>query len=373
MPDEAIRRIAHADLSALLNVSLALAESLDLERVLQTAIESAVDVLGLETGAIYLSSTPGHMRLGATTPPLPPDFPEEYRVIPLSEHPHIARANDSGGPVFLPDARVAELTDAERGVCDARQLVSLLYVPLLLDGEALGTFIVGSSATIHDFTEDDVALCRTLSAQIALAVSNARLYEQAQSAAAELACAYDATLEGWSLALEMRDAETLGHTQRAALLAVEMAADLGVPLADLQHVRRGALLHDIGKMVVPDSVLNKPGPLDDDEWRIMRKHPEYAREFLSRIDYLRPALDIPYCHHERWDGSGYPRGLAGEDIPLAARVFAVIDVFDALTSDRPYRRAWSRGKALDYLREQSGSEFDPGVVDLFMERIELTP
>ncbi len=366
MTDDVNRRIAPADLSALLKASMALAESLDLGSVLQVAIESVVDVLRLETGAIYLLAGEGSVRLGAATPALPQDFPDEFRVMSLTDHPHIAEANATGGPVFISDTSVADLTAAERRVCKARGLRSILYVPLMIEGSAAGTCIVGTSTRVHEFDDVDIVLCRTLSAQIALAVANARLYEQTQAAAAELACAYDATLEGWALALEMRDAETLGHTVRSAGLAVEMASALGVPDAELRHVHRGALLHDIGKMVVPDSVLNKPGPLDDEEWVVMRRHPEYARDFLSRIDYLRPALDIPYCHHERWDGAGYPQGLAGEDIPLPARVFAVIDVYDALTSDRPYRRAWSRADALAHIRSGAGTHFDPAVVDVFL-------
>ncbi|MDP2299372.1 MAG: HD domain-containing phosphohydrolase [Actinomycetota bacterium] len=370
MTEDVNRRIAPADLSALLKASMALAESLDLESVLQVAIESVVEVLGLETGAIYLVADDRNVRLGAATPALPPEFGDEFRVISLVDHPHVAEANATGGPVFISDTSEADLTAAERRVCEARGLRSLLYVPLMIEGAAAGTCIVGTSTHVHVFDDVDIVLCRTLSAQIALAVANARLYEQTQVAAAELACAYDATLEGWALALEMRDAETLGHTVRSAGLAVEMASALGVPEAELRHVHRGALLHDIGKMVVPDSVLNKPGPLDDEEWVVMRRHPEYARDFLSRIDYLRPALDIPYCHHERWDGTGYPQGLAREAIPLPARVFAVIDVYDALTSDRPYRKAWSRADALAHIRSGAGTHFDPAVVDVFLDLVD---
>ena len=358
-----------ADLSALLRVSLALSESLDLDRVLQTAIESAVDVLGLESGAIYLMKDEATLRLGAATPPLPVAFPEEYRIAPIADHPHIARANETGEPVFIPDCNEEPLTRAERGVVEARNLRSLLYVPLILESRVAGTVIVGSSECVHEFTESDVVHCRVLSTQIALAVTNAQLFEEAERSAANLIAAYDATLAGWSAALEMRDAETQGHTERAAQLAVEMAESLGIPVRDLQHVRRGALLHDIGKMVIPDAILNKPGPLTDEEWAVMRKHPEYAQRFISRIDYLRPAVDIPYCHHERWDGSGYPRGLAGAEIPLAARVFAVIDVFDALTSDRPYRKAWPHERAIEYIAEQAGTHFDPAVVPVFIAHI----
>ena len=178
--------------------------------------------------------------------------------------------------------------------------------------------------------------------------------------------AYDSTLEGWVRALDLRDRETEGHTRRVTKLTVELARRVGVPEDELVHVRRGALLHDIGKIGIPDAVLKKPGPLDEDEWKLMRQHPVWAHEMISAVDFLQPALDIPYCHHERWDGEGYPRGLAGESIPLSARVFAVIDVWDALRSDRPYSEAWDEDRVLAHLREQAGGQFDPAVVEEFL-------
>jgi len=181
--------------------------------------------------------------------------------------------------------------------------------------------------------------------------------------------AYDSTLEGWVRALDLRDRETVGHTQRVTRLTEELARRAGVPEEDLVHVRRGALLHDIGKIGIPDSVLRKPGPLDEGERELMRQHPVWAHEIISAIGFLEPALDIPYCHHERWDGEGYPRGLSGESIPLAARVFAVVDVWDALRSDRPYRRAWEEDRVLAHLREQAGGQFDPAVVREFLSML----
>jgi len=180
---------------------------------------------------------------------------------------------------------------------------------------------------------------------------------------------YDATIEGWVYALSLKDDETMGHSQRVTYLTQLLAKKIGFSKEEIVHIRRGALLHDIGKMGVPDSILLKPGKLTDEEWVIMRKHPVFAYEMLSSIDYLRPALDIPYCHHEKWDGSGYPQGLKGEEIPLAARIFAIIDVFDALTSDRPYRKAWPYEKAIEYIKEQSGIHFDPTIVNEFLELI----
>lgn len=182
--------------------------------------------------------------------------------------------------------------------------------------------------------------------------------------------AYDKTIEGWVKALELRDRETLGHTLRAANMTMELARLMNVDKKELQNLWRGVLLHDIGKMGIPDSILLKEGPLDYWERKIIERHPVLAREMLSQIEFLHPCMDIPSCHHERWDGSGYPNGLAGEEIPLTARLFMIVDVWDALTSQRPYRKAWSEGDALKYIREQSGRHFDPHVVEVFVQLIE---
>ncbi len=164
----------------------------------------------------------------------------------------------------------------------------------------------------------------------------------------------------------MRDQETEGHTLRVTELTVELARRCGVAEDQLESIRRGALLHDIGKIGIPDAILRKPGPLTEDEWKIMRRHPEMAWDMLSPIEYLRTAMSIPYGHHERWDGSGYPLGIKGRQIPLAARIFAVVDVYDALRSNRPYREAWDEERVISYIRKQSGSRFDPEVVDAFL-------
>lgn len=190
-----------------------------------------------------------------------------------------------------------------------------------------------------------------------------------REANAQLLSAYEATIEGWSRALDLRDKETEGHSQRVTKLTVELAAEFGMNEEQLLHIRRGALLHDIGKLGVPDSILHKTGLLSDEEWIVMKRHPQFAYDMLYSVEYLRPTLDIPYCHHEKWDGSGYPRGLKGEEIPVAARIFAIVDVWDALNSDRPYRPAWKKEEALAFLREQSGKHFDPKVVDKFFKVI----
>ncbi|MEW5940760.1 MAG: HD domain-containing phosphohydrolase, partial [Chloroflexota bacterium] len=198
---------------------------------------------------------------------------------------------------------------------------------------------------------------------------NESLYAELKASNQKLAEAYEATLAGWSHALELRDKETEGHTERVTELTLRIARDMGFTEDELLHIRRGALLHDIGKLGVPDEILYKPGPLTEQEWQAMRQHPQFAYDLISPIEYLHPALEIPYCHHEKWDGSGYPRGLRGKEIPLAARIFAVIDVFDALTSTRPYREAWTRERALEHIRQESGTHFDPRIVAFFIKEV----
>ena len=186
----------------------------------------------------------------------------------------------------------------------------------------------------------------------------------------QLSEAYEKTIEGWVRALDLRDRETEGHTQRVTELTLKVAKKLGFSEEELSHIKRGALLHDMGKIAIPDEILQKPGPLNEAEWEKMRQHPNYAYEMLSPISYLRPALDIPFYHHERWNGSGYPHGLKGESIPLAARLFAIIDVWDALRSDRPYRKELPREQVIEYLREKSDILFEPRLVDLFLDFVE---
>ncbi|MBI4731990.1 MAG: HD domain-containing protein [Chloroflexi bacterium] len=199
---------------------------------------------------------------------------------------------------------------------------------------------------------------------------NEELEQKVQKRTEELAQSYDTTLEGWAKALELRDKETEGHSRRVTELTLRLAQAIGIPAADLEHIRRGAILHDIGKMAISDEILRKTGPLSDAEQEIVLQHPAIAYQLLSRISYLQKALDIPYCHHEKWNGSGYPRGLKGAQIPLAARIFAVVDVWDAIQSDRPYKKAWTRDRAIEYLREQAGEYFDPEVVGAFLALIE---
>ena len=192
------------------------------------------------------------------------------------------------------------------------------------------------------------------------------LLERLREKNVEILSAYNRTIEGWARVLEMRNREVKDHSRRVTDLALRLARNLSVPESDLAHIRRGALLHDIGKMAIPDTIMLKNGNLSEEERAEIRRHPLYGYEMLSEIEFLSPALEILLCHHEKWNGEGYPFGLAGEKIPLFARIFAVVDVWDALLSNRPYRPAWMKSDVIQYLREQSGKQFDPRIVEAFL-------
>jgi response regulator RpfG family c-di-GMP phosphodiesterase len=349
-------------LQALRWIDVAITASLDLQLTLNVVLDQVVTLLGVEAGAVLLHE------------------PASYALRPVASRGlHL----EPGGRVSLTEcvAGRAVMTGEREHVADLRQaagkreralaakgFVGYCAAPLVARGEAIGVLEVLSRCPLPE-NSDWWEFLEALAGQAAVAVHNGRLVEELRRANLSLQLAYDATLAGWSRALDLRDRETEGHTQRVTELTVRLAQAMGVPEAELVHIRRGALLHDIGKLGIPDAILLKPGPLSEEEWEVMRRHPDYAFRWLAGIEFLRPALDIPYCHHERWDGGGYPRGLKGEEIPLAARIFAVVDVFDALTSDRPYRKAWSRDEALRYIHEQAGRQFDPKVVEVFLREV----
>ena len=271
-------------------------------------------------------------------------------------------------PIHIPDLAQAEnwvspaLLDLKKGVC-------YYGTPLIVQDKVIGILEFINTSPFN-LDAEWIETLEALATQTAIAIGSVTLLCDLKQSNADLSQAYDTTLEGWSHAMDLRDKETEGHTQRVTAISVRLAGAMGLGEAELLNIRRGALLHDMGKMGIPDSILLKPGPLTDEEWVIMRKHPMYAYEMLSPIGYLRPALDIAYCHHEKWDGSGYPRGLKGDEIPLAARIFAIADVWDALTSDRPYRSAWSPEKTSQHIQEQSGSHFDPQVTAIFVKMLD---
>jgi HD-GYP domain-containing protein (c-di-GMP phosphodiesterase class II) len=238
-------------------------------------------------------------------------------------------------------------------------------IPLIAKGQVKGVLEIFRRGTPIT-NREGLEFLQALGVQAAIAIDNATLFNELQTSNTELIIAYDSTIEGWGHALELRDQETEGHTQRVTEMTVRAARAYGMSEKEIVHIRRGALLHDIGKMGIPDSILLKDGPLTPDEEKQMQNHPVYAFKMLSPIAYLRPALDIPYCHHEKWDGSGYPRGLRGEQIPLAARIFAMSDIWDALISERRYHKAWPHEKVVQYIRSLAGTHFDPDLVEVFL-------
>jgi HD-GYP domain-containing protein (c-di-GMP phosphodiesterase class II) len=249
--------------------------------------------------------------------------------------------------------------------------VTYIGVPLIVKGQIKGVFEIFHRSPLSP-NADWMQFLQTIAGQAAIAIDNSHLFDNLQRSNQELVQAYDTTLEGWARALELRDRETEGHTRRVTELTLHLARRLGISDDELVNIYRGVLLHDIGKMGVPDQILKKTGPLTDVEWAEMRLHPQFAYDLLSPITYLHSSLDIPYCHHEHWDGSGYPRGLRGEQIPLSARIFSVVDIWDALLSDRPYRKAWPREKVLDYIREISGFILDPKIAESFLVMMEVS-
>lgn len=248
------------------------------------------------------------------------------------------------------------------------KFVSYFGTPLVAKGEIKGVLELFMRSKCEP-DEEWLTFLEALAGQAAIAIDAHEMFEGSQRASIEITRAYDATLEGWVKVLDLRDKESEGHTDRVMNLTLQLARRMAMDEKDLIQIRRGALLHDIGNMSIPDAILLKPAPLTEQEWEIIREHPRIAHQILSPIAYLKPALDIPYCHHERWDGTGYPRGLKGEEIPLAARIFAVVDVWDSLCNDRPFRKAWPPEKVCDYIRNLSGIQFDPRVANAFLESL----
>ncbi len=354
-------------LQGLRAIDVAITGSLDLELTLGVVLDEVIALTEAQ-GAAILVLNPHSLTLEYAARRSVPEEVQQLDGYPLGV----------GGPgrAALEQRIVTSLADPddysrvdEPIIQDGWARGAYHAVPLVAKGKVVGILEVFSG----DRTPDDsewLDFVEVLSRQAAIAVDNAQLFRDLQRSNTDLMLAYDATIEGWSRALDLRDKETEGHTQRVTALTVRLAKHLGVTDADIVHYRRGALLHDIGKMGVPDGILLKPGKLTDEEWVAMKRHTTYAYEMLSPIAFLRPALDIPYCHHERWDGKGYPRGLQGEQIPLAARMFAVIDVWDALTSDRVYRKALPEAEVRRMIEDGAGSQFDPDVVYAFLAMLD---
>jgi len=350
-------------LAALREIDLAIASSFDLGVSLNILVSYAIKLLAVDAVTI--------LRLNSQLRTLDYIAGSGFRtnIVKTSS----VKINKSYAGKAVLEQKVLQIPDMTKesdnlfsfGFLDGEDFASYYGAPLIVKGKAIGVMEVFSRSMIER-DKDWFDFFKSLAGQAAIAMDNLTLFNDLQQSNLELLMAYDATIKGWSHAMDLRDRETEGHTLRVTELTLKLAESMGISKQDLVHVRRGALLHDIGKLGVPDQILLKPDKLTNEEWEIMHQHPNYALEMLKPISYLRPALDIPYCHHEKWDGSGYPRGLKGEQIPLMARIFAVVDVWDALTSDRPYRPAWTEEKALEYIREQAGLHFDPDIVDAFL-------
>ncbi len=361
-------KLKQSQLRALMSVGQVINSSMGLRRVLEEVMDSLISLMHAERGFLMLRESNGELAVQIARGIAHINLDEEAFKVSKTI---VRKVVESGAPVLTTNAQADPRFDAQMSVA-AYQLRSIICVPLKLKDDLIGVLYVDNRAHAGIFKENDLELISGFADQAAVAIDSARLFEDLQESHRELEKAYQATLEGWVRALDLRDKETEGHTQRVTILTQRLARSMGVEGEALVHITRGALLHDIGKMAIPDGILLKPGQLTDDERMLIQKHPVYAYEMLSPIAFLVPAIDIPYCHHEKWDGSGYPRGLRGKDIPFAARIFPVVDVWDALTSNRPYRRALPQYEVRQRIKNDSGKHFDPVVVDAFMEMKDLS-
>ncbi len=348
---------------ALNEINRAITSAMDREAVLDIVLEQVIKQLNVDAASILLiepqNSTLSYVAgKGFRT----------YKILHTRlslEDEYAGRVAREQALISAPDLRDAHPAFERHSILASENFVSYYAVPMISRGNSIGVLEVFHRTLLH-VNEEWVNFFKTMAAQAVIAVETTSLVMDLRRANDDLNEAYDATIMGWASALELRDSETEGHTQRVARLAVELARSMGFDEAQLIQLRRGALLHDIGKVGIPDAILLKAGKLSVDEEQIMHKHSQYAVDMLAQVSYLKDALDIPHYHHENWDGSGYPRGLTAQEIPLAARIFSVADVYDAMTTDRPYRKALSSQEVLLYLHDQAGKRFDPEVVQAFI-------
>jgi len=353
-------------ISALRSIDLAIASGLDLNLLLSMLLEQVTTLMHIDAAAILLFSPETNVLKFASGTGFRTDI-LQYTRLKLGE--------GCAGKVAL-ERKMLNIPDLarnrmgfERSPLFASEGFVVYYgVPLIAKGRVLGVLEAFHRSALSP-DADWLDFLNMISGQAAIAIDNAVMFRELQRSNVELGVAYNATIDAWSRTLDLRDRETEGHTRRVTELTLRLAGRLEIPESDLVHIRRGAILHDIGKVAIPDQILFKPGPLSIEEWDVMRQHPQIAVELLAPIDYLSSALEIPHWHHEKWDGSGYPDHLHGDQIPLPARIFALADVYDSLTSDRPYRTAWSKTDALNYIESQSGKHFDPNIVPEFLNLI----
>ncbi|MBI3943093.1 MAG: GAF domain-containing protein [Chloroflexi bacterium] len=362
--EEARRRLHR--ISALNDINLAISGSLDLRTTLNILLTNVTSQLEVDAACVLLFNKHNQK--------LEYMAGRGFRSSGI-EHSQLRAGEGYAGQavfqrrtIYIPDLRLVQQDFVRAPLLASEEFITYFAVPLISKGQVKGVMDIFHRSLLSPDQEWQDFL-ETLGSQAAIAIDNAELFNNLQRSNTDLALAYDATIESWSRALDLRDRETEGHTHRVTQLTMQLARSAGFRETDMSFIRYGAMLHDIGKMVIPDTVLLKPGPLTPEEWEIMRQHPIYAFELLSPIAHLRPALDIPYSHHERWNGSGYPRKLQGAQIPLTVRIFSIADVWDALNSDRPYRPAWPRDKALEYIHQNAGTLFDPQTVEMFINLV----
>ncbi len=352
-------------LLSLHEIDRAIASSVDLQLTLGVFLSQLMSQLGVAAAAISLLN-PNTLNLEMTAKVGFVRLQNDLKTLRLGE--------GVAGRAALErrQIEVEDLSDPSQPVQNREVLNEIegfkvyFAVPLIAKGQVKGVLGVFHRAPL-EIDDEWREFLTILAGQAAIAIDNLTLFNDLQRSNIDLRLAYDETIEGWSKALDLRDKETEGHSQRVTEITLRLAERLGIAPEELIHVRRGALLHDIGKMGIPDGILLKPGKLTLEERLVIERHPDLARELLTPIRFLRTALDIPYSHHEKWDGTGYPRGLRGEQIPLSARIFAVVDVWDALRSERPYREGWAEERVIEHLKQDSGKHFDPRVVDAFLE------
>jgi putative nucleotidyltransferase with HDIG domain len=361
-------KVKQSQLGALMGIGRAINSSLGRRRVLEEVMDKLIELTHAERGFLMSRQSNGELKFEIARGLSHINLDEDEFKVSMTI---VRRVAESGEVILTTNAQEDPRFENKMSIA-AYKLRSILCVPLKIKNDLTGVIYVDNKARTGLFRDDDRALLSAFADQAAVAIDNAQLIEDLEKSNAELHKAYEATLMGWVSALDMRDKETEGHTQRVTILTERLARIMGVVGDDLIHITRGALLHDIGKMAIPDGILLKAGALTEDERDVIRKHPVYAYNMLKEIEFLHPAMDIPYCHHEKWDGSGYPRGLKGEEIPFAARIFPVIDVYDALVSDRPYRKGMPIEEVKAIIRKDSGTHFDPRVVEAFLEMEDLS-
>jgi PAS domain S-box-containing protein len=354
------------NLTALRTIDMAISSSFDMHLTLNVLLDQVIKQLDIHAADILI--------FNPFTRTLQFSIGQGFRTQAL-QHTNLRLGEGYAGRAVL-ERRIVVIQNLSQAMGELSRsdefsqegFITYIGIPLTSKGSVKGVLEVFQREPL-EMDSERRAFLEILGGQAAIAIDIAQLFDNLQSSNAELLMAYDETIEGWSQAMDFRDKETEGHSRRVTEMTVKLAGDFGIPPDKLRYVRWGALLHDIGKLAIPDEILHKPGALTGEEWVIMRKHPQFAYDLLAPITYLRSSLDIPYCHHEKWDGTGYPSGLKENQIPLTARIFAVVDVWDALTSDRPYRKAWPKEKVLEYIQEQSGKHFDPMAVGLFLREV----